>query len=99
MADKREGQNGDSVRRLKHTKGRENPHTHRGTRREPSEKSKTKPANLRVDGDHFGIAEVIRTVNVMVAVTKRHVAVLFVQWAQDVELLVDHLQEGGGSRV
>lgn len=32
----------------------------------------------------------------MVAVTKRHVAVLFVQWAQDVKLLVDHLQEGRG---
>lgn len=96
MADESEGQNGDGVRRLKHTSSVSNPptrtHTHTEEHQRSREKIKTEPANLRVNGERFGLAEVVRTVDHMVVKIQRYVAVLLVQWARDVEFLVDHLK-------
>lgn len=51
---------------------------------------------LRVDGEEFSLAEVVRAVDdvlvvVVVVVNKRHVVVLVVQGTGDVKLLVDYL--------
>lgn len=48
--------------------------------------------NLRVDGEHFGLAEVVRTVNEAVVVVHRHVAVVLGQRTRDVEPFVDDLR-------
>lgn len=69
------------------------PRTHTHTQRKKDRKKiKIKPLNLRVHGEHFGLAGVVRVIKSRMDVVQRYVAVLFIQWTRDVELLVDHLQ-------